>query len=124
MIQLNNTWVNGDSRSLRNFFNDFCDGLEKAESMWEQVAEMENRLDELVGIEAHRDELVELNIQLENELTEKDKQIEDLKRQLKDLKKVNKDLVALTKLNNTTSEAETSEHVPKLKIKKKIIKKK
>ena len=41
MIKLNNTWVNGDSRSLRNFFNDFCNELEKAELMWEQVADME-----------------------------------------------------------------------------------
>ena len=41
MIKLNNTWVNGDSRSLRNFFNDFCNELEKVESMWEQVADME-----------------------------------------------------------------------------------
>lgn len=124
MIKLNNTWVNGDSRSLRNFFNDFCNELEKVESMWEQVADMENKLDEMLGVEAHRDELVEINRLLEEQLTEKDKQIEELKRQLKDLKKVNRDLVSLTNLNAPTNEAETPQHVPKINIKKKIIKKK
>lgn len=83
MLDLNSTMVTGDSRSLRNFFNDLVDSLERAESKMEEVESLENKLDEAIGIEEHRDELLELVKDYEEKLKLKDELILELRGQIK-----------------------------------------
>ena len=126
MLELNNNMVYGDSRSLRNFFNDLCDSIEKQEAMWDDVAEMENRLDEAIGIEEHRDELLEEVIKLQEIIRQKDAEIERLQNLLEE--RVTVDKAELKHELEETLEVlkkprENKVTVPKIPVKKKILKK-
>lgn len=126
MLELNNNMVYGDSRSLRNFFNDLCDSIEKQEAMWDDVAEMENKLDEAIGIEEHRDELMEEVIKLQEIIRQKDEEIERLQNLLEE--RVTVDKAELKHELEETLEVlkkprENKVTVPKIPVKKKILKK-
>jgi len=126
MLELNNNMVYGDSRSLRNFFNDLCDSIEKQEAMWDDVAEMENKLDEAIGIEEHRDELMEEVIKLQEIIRQKDEEIERLQNLLEERVTVNK-----AELKHELEETlevlkkprENKVTVPKIPVTKKLLKK-
>lgn len=127
MLKLNNNMVYGDSRSLRNFFNDLCDSIEKQENMWEDISEIENQLDEALGIEAHRDELLEEVIKLQDIIKTKDEEIQRLKdlleaKETTSKEELREDLKETLKVLKKPVEDKIK--VPKLPVKKKKVLKK
>lgn len=129
-MHLKNTYVDGSPRSLRNFFMDLCDEMEKQEETVEELRGLENSIDMYYGAKDTIDELQDMMAIMSSDIDEKDKIIEekdriikDLKNQLKDLQKVNRDLLAMTPLAKEKPVEKPVEPV-NVAPKKKILKKK